>query len=266
MGLDDASYGTVRSNILASDPLPSLNRVYAMLVQEERVRMMAKSTEERGLVVGLAMQANYKEKGRGDMVEKLMTCSHCGKNGHDMKGCFQLIGYPEWWVTDKKLEMAGLTNEQWKVLVDMISKQKSNESEKMTGKSIWDLWIIDSGASNHMTGSLENLSENETIQRCPVGLPDGERVLACEQGTMTLEEGLELKNDRTSRTLIGAGERKDGLYWYRGVRKTQACHVKMENQLALWHQRLGHPSFQIVQMLPDISGKCTRDDLNTFNG
>ena len=48
MGLDDASYGTVRSNILASDPLPSLNRVYAMLVQEERVRMMAKSTEERG--------------------------------------------------------------------------------------------------------------------------------------------------------------------------------------------------------------------------
>ncbi|XP_068477195.1 uncharacterized protein [Phaseolus vulgaris] len=172
MGLDDASYGTVRSNILASDPLPSLNRVYAMLVQEERLRMMAKSTEERGLVVGLAMHANYKEKGRGDMVEKLMTCSHCGKNGHDMKGCFQLIGYPEWWGDkpksegkwngrgrqgmrnkgnptranvahasgsnsqanndDKKLEMAGLTNEQWKVLVDMISKQKSNESEKMT--------------------------------------------------------------------------------------------------------------------------------------
>jgi len=28
---------------------------------------------------------------------------------------------------NKKLEMAGLTNEQWKVLVDMINKQKSNE-------------------------------------------------------------------------------------------------------------------------------------------
>ena len=40
MGFDDATYGTV-SNILASDPLSSLNRVYAMLVQEERVRMQS---------------------------------------------------------------------------------------------------------------------------------------------------------------------------------------------------------------------------------
>ena len=41
--------------------------------------------------------------------------------------------------------------------------------------------------------------------------------------------------DRTSRTLIGAGEQKDGLYWYHEVCKAQACHVRMENQLALWH-------------------------------
>ncbi|WVZ16525.1 hypothetical protein V8G54_009507 [Vigna mungo] len=38
MGLGDASYGTVRSNVLIGDPLPSLNRVYAILVQEERVK------------------------------------------------------------------------------------------------------------------------------------------------------------------------------------------------------------------------------------
>jgi hypothetical protein len=35
MGLDDTLFGTVRSNLLAQDPLPTLNKIYATLVQEE---------------------------------------------------------------------------------------------------------------------------------------------------------------------------------------------------------------------------------------
>nr|GMD60533.1 retrovirus-related Pol polyprotein from transposon TNT 1-94 [Ipomoea batatas] len=38
MGLDEASYGTVRTNMLATEPLPSLNKVYATLIREERVK------------------------------------------------------------------------------------------------------------------------------------------------------------------------------------------------------------------------------------
>lgn len=56
MGLDDGMYGTARSNILATDPLPSLNRVYSVMVQEERVRTMTRATEERREFVGLAAQ------------------------------------------------------------------------------------------------------------------------------------------------------------------------------------------------------------------
>jgi hypothetical protein len=32
MGLDDDLYGMLRSSIIAQDPLPSLNRVYALVV------------------------------------------------------------------------------------------------------------------------------------------------------------------------------------------------------------------------------------------
>lgn len=56
MGLDDGMYRTAQSNILATDPLPALNRVYSIMVQEERVRTITctSTTEERREVVGLA--------------------------------------------------------------------------------------------------------------------------------------------------------------------------------------------------------------------
>lgn len=36
MGLDTDQFGTVRSNLLAMEPLPSLNKVYAAILREER--------------------------------------------------------------------------------------------------------------------------------------------------------------------------------------------------------------------------------------
>ena len=35
MGLDETVYDTVRSNLLAQDPLPNMNKVYSILIQEE---------------------------------------------------------------------------------------------------------------------------------------------------------------------------------------------------------------------------------------
>jgi len=35
MGLDDIIYNTIRSNILAHDPLLNLNKVYSILIQEK---------------------------------------------------------------------------------------------------------------------------------------------------------------------------------------------------------------------------------------
>lgn len=97
MGLDDTTYGTVRSNLLATEPLPLLNRVYSTLIQDERMKAIIRTKEEQGEVMGLAVQTNIKPKGRGDGKDKNALCSHCNKTGHDATGCFQLIGYPDWW-------------------------------------------------------------------------------------------------------------------------------------------------------------------------
>ena len=97
MGLDDAIYGTVRSNLLSTDPLPSLNRAYSIVIQEERVRTMAGAVDERRDVIALVAQAPYRGKGRSERRDKHQVCSHCNRTGHDSNNCFKIIGYPEWW-------------------------------------------------------------------------------------------------------------------------------------------------------------------------
>ncbi|KAJ0031871.1 hypothetical protein Pint_14466 [Pistacia integerrima] len=97
MGLDDSTYGTVRSNILSTEPLPNLNRAYAMIVQEERVRHMTQGREQRGEPMAFAVQTGSNSKGRTDTKDKSVVCTNCSKTGHNADSCFHLVGYPDWW-------------------------------------------------------------------------------------------------------------------------------------------------------------------------
>ena len=193
--------------------------------------------------------------------------------------------------------LAGLSTEQWQTLADMLHNHKIAINEKITGKNIHNLWIIDTRACNHMTGNLKHLCELRTVQGCPVGLPDGQHVVATKEGTVILDGDLRLENvlyvpklncnlvsvsqmideskcvvqftnklcviqDRISRMPIGASERKDGLYFYHGVQDVKAFQVNAVNQLDLWHKRLGHPSLKVVQMIPNARGGHNSEYLN----
>lgn len=45
MGLDTSQFGVVRSNILSIEPLPNLNKVYSMVLREERQLRMTKGVD-----------------------------------------------------------------------------------------------------------------------------------------------------------------------------------------------------------------------------
>ncbi|KAF7814920.1 retrovirus-related Pol polyprotein from transposon TNT 1-94 [Senna tora] len=91
MGLDEEGYGTLRSNILSTNPLPNLNKVYAMTVQEERVKTVMKTKEEKSNPMSFAIQAGNRNMGKD---KSKTTCSNCKRDGHVAENCFQLIGYP----------------------------------------------------------------------------------------------------------------------------------------------------------------------------
>lgn len=66
-----------------------------------------RTTEERREVVGLATQTQPKGKGRGNSRDNNLTCTHCKFKGHGASGCFQLIGYPEWWGERPRIDSVG---------------------------------------------------------------------------------------------------------------------------------------------------------------
>ncbi|XP_031478747.1 uncharacterized protein LOC116249687 isoform X1 [Nymphaea colorata] len=103
MGLND-SYNAVRGQILLLDPLPNVNKVYAMVLQEEKQREARFSGSANGGTAALAVKQSerfkshdanyggfYRTKG-GRQIRPV--CSHCRGIRHIKEKCFKLIGYP----------------------------------------------------------------------------------------------------------------------------------------------------------------------------
>ncbi|XP_058003783.1 uncharacterized protein LOC131180171 [Hevea brasiliensis] len=220
MGSDEEGYGTMRSNILSTEPLPNLNRAYAMVVQQERVIQNGGVIDhvelllDEEVVKSVAMERNVARE------ELLVPTPH------------------------NQLELMNGGN------------------ERLTGTQKIFSWIIDIGASHHMTGTLAFFSELRDIVPCSVGLPNGEKTLAVKEGTVLLGGDLKLQRvlyvpdlncnlDLNSRNLIGAGKQREGLYFLKGVTLVHACKVADVGSFELWHKRMGNPSYKVVELIPE---------------
>lgn len=183
--------------------------------------------------------------------------------------------------------LTGLTDDQWKIVKKMTNTGKA--TDQLSGKATNTLWILDTGATHHMTGRRDLMVDIRDIAPVSVLLPAGADVLATKQGTVPITAQLSLKNvylidgfhtnlislgqlvtdnflvgqvtdrlmilqDRTTRTLIGSGEREgEGLYRFRGIRNMSSMQVNVRDDSVLWHRRLGHPSSRITGMIPGVS-------------
>lgn len=58
MGLDETVYGSVKSNLLSRDPLPTLDEAYNVLTQDEESKAVARMNEERTDGVSFAVQTS----------------------------------------------------------------------------------------------------------------------------------------------------------------------------------------------------------------
>ena len=234
-----------------------------------------------------------------------------------MDTCFELHGLPDWWIEkhgtsrggsrgrgrgstkgrgrgrnsyrannaqvsieDEFSDMPDVSKETWAVIKGLLKSDQSTSHDKLSGKRSCVEFLLDSGASHHMTGDDALLVDIHDIPHSIIVLPNGKHTFATKEGTMLLGDHIQLTHvlyvpdlsctlislarllrekscfalftdkfcviqDRTSKMLIGAGEERDGVYHFRGVVSASANNVKKSTR-TLWHERLGHPSTKIL--------------------
>lgn len=206
-------------------------------------------------------------------------CSYCGDAGHWVQTCYQLIGYPpghpkakqnsgsnsrgvpfanqvsEALDKDEGGPVVSFSEAQFKHFLSMINKQNEGSSSKANAVTKPGLskvasrnWIIDSGATDHITSSSQFLHKNKHCWLPPILLPSGDKVNIIAKGSLPLytiyylhdvlfvpklkvdlmsvsrlTRGLNcsvtffpywcILQDLTTKRTIGLGKQRDGLYY-----------------------------------------------------
>ena len=93
------------------DPIPSLSKVYSLIIQEETQRSVPNSAFTKVDSTALAAKLTNEHLGSflGGAVGKgkeRPTCTHCGKTGHRVDNCYKKHGFPLGFRFKNKLFMA----------------------------------------------------------------------------------------------------------------------------------------------------------------
>ncbi|KAK3021989.1 hypothetical protein RJ639_045684 [Escallonia herrerae] len=141
-------------------------------------------------------------------------------------------------------------------LLGRQSRPTNGPSANMTSQNISgkpDLWIIDTGATDHISCKLDTTSDASTNPGVPpVQIPNGDTVPVHALGRVNLGPNLHLEQDLLSRKPIGVGRVQNGLYHLEPTRAGKALLSKGHNTVDLWHRRLGHLPMNRISLVSNL--------------
>ena len=261
---------TLRDQILGSPSVPSLDDVFAHLLRISSTQTLPSDSPLDSSV--LVSHTNLRggrsgHRGRGQRPH----CTYCNKLGHTRDHCYQLHGWPPRYQVAKSASVASVA-------------QTGNASACLTHTP----WILDSGASDHISGNKDFFSSLTTTLTLPtVTLANGSQTVAKSIGLAhplpslpltsvlyTLECPFNLISiskitrtlncsiiffdkfvtlqDRSTGKTIGIGRESQGLYHLTSQSSPAVC-ISTDAPLLI-HSRLGHPSlFKFQKMVSRFS-------------
>uniref|UniRef100_A0A2N9EE05 Reverse transcriptase Ty1/copia-type domain-containing protein n=1 Tax=Fagus sylvatica TaxID=28930 RepID=A0A2N9EE05_FAGSY len=254
-------FDEVRGRVIGRQPLPSIGDVFSEVRREESRRnvMLGKkgpgvAVESSALVAADANSSKAITYQRRTDDKPRVWCDYCNKPCHTRETCWKIHGKPANWKSSKpgdrsgqafptanEAEVTSFTKEQMEHLLTLL---KSNSSSGIPSVSVAQTgnepnalscclnssapWIIDSGASDHMTSShnfFESYSPCSGIEK--VRIADGSFSSIAGKGLIKISERIDLKSvlhvpklacnllsDQSSGRTIGSARMINGLYYF----------------------------------------------------
>ncbi|XP_074302689.1 uncharacterized protein LOC141634399 [Silene latifolia] len=223
MGLDSTLYGNLRTQQFQLEPLPTINHGYHVALQVECLLGETSTPPDVPDIVTSAVPgvsrtpADWKAICEKEKLEShKLYYSHCTIHGHDLNSCFiKRNKFLDWWNSRPRTlaelhrsrgqdARAGTSGGQGSVDVgsfvranaltttpaDSFVTYSIASSDRLSG--MYAKLIIDTGASNHVTGDSSLFVDHTKISPRSVGLPNGQCVLATIMGTMCVNNKITL--------------------------------------------------------------------------
>ena len=110
----EGDFEQVRGKILRKDPIPELEECYALVRREDVRRWVIngqlENSEASAMVTRNRFNQNWSPQQQQDQKSPIhpktanggekssYKCTHCNQTGLTKSRCYELVGYPEWWV------------------------------------------------------------------------------------------------------------------------------------------------------------------------
>ncbi|XP_012857659.1 PREDICTED: uncharacterized protein LOC105976934 [Erythranthe guttata] len=165
MGLND-SLASTRGQILLMDPLPPINKVFALVSQEERHRSVAVTSSSdvqhslafaaRGIQTNQFVRRpqNNQFYGTTSQRKDKIYCTHCHKTGHTVEKCYRLHGFPPGYQPRQKPGMTSNQSSQTKFAVNQVSDIVHSDAS------------LNSGSLSQSLPSSDNFLDAMTASQC----------------------------------------------------------------------------------------------------